>query len=70
MGTRVINAYDRYVFDVEIPDERPKRGLIFRNPEMRDEKKAKKEKKKQVAREAEEKMQELMGRGRKSDDQQ
>ena len=33
LDTRVINAYERYVFDVEIPEDPPKRGLFFRTPE-------------------------------------
>ncbi len=28
--TRVVNAYERYVFDVEIPDDPPKKGLFAR----------------------------------------
>ena len=52
MDTRVINAYERYVFDVEIPDNPPKRGLFFRRPEGRkslmQRRKQKKEQKKEL----------------------
>ena len=52
MDTRVINAYERYVFDVEIPDVPSKRGLFFNRHEgdmsLRERRKRKKEKRKEI----------------------
>ncbi len=48
MDTRVINAYERYVFDVEIPDDPPKRGLFFKNQEGQPNRKDRKQEKHKI----------------------